>query len=167
MSHYLITGGCGFIGSHLADLLLERGHKVRVLDNLSTGKRENLSPAAELILGDVGDRAAVTQALLGVEGCFHLAAVASVAQCNRDWLGTHRTNLTGAITLFDCARVTGAQSAIPIVYASSAAVYGCMPASRPWCMACPPSACASSMSMVRGRIRGRPIRGSSRSSASG
>lgn len=124
MSLYLITGGCGFIGSHLADLLLEYGHKVRVLDDLSTGKRENLSPRAELLLGDVADRAVVEQALLGVDGCFHLAAVASVERCNRDWIGSHRTNLTGTITIFACARATMTRAAIPVVYASSAAVYG-------------------------------------------
>lgn len=65
----------------------------------------NLSPRAELLLGDVADRAVVEQALLGVDGCFHLAAVASVERCNRDWIGS-RTNLTGTITIFACARAT-------------------------------------------------------------
>ncbi len=127
MAHYLVTGGCGFIGSHLADLLLAGGHTVRVLDDLSTGKRENLSPQAELVLGDVADPEKVAQAMAGVDGCFHLAAVASVDRCNRDWLGTHRTNLTGTITIFDCARATAARPAIPVVYASSAAIYGDQP----------------------------------------
>lgn len=127
MAHYLITGGCGFIGSHLADLLLAKGHKVRVLDDLSTGKRENLSPQAQLIVGDVADSAAVREALDGVDGCFHLAAVASVERCNRDWLGTHRTNLTGFITILTAACPTAARAAIPVVYASSAAVYGDQP----------------------------------------
>ena len=129
MSTYLITGGCGFIGSHLADLLLTQGHKVRVLDNLSTGKRENLSTRAELVVGDVADRAAVGRAMTGVDGCFHLAAVASVERCNVDWIGSHRTNLTGTITVFDCARATADRAAIPVVYASSAAVYGDQPVS--------------------------------------
>ena len=124
MSHYLVTGGCGFIGSHLADSLLAKGHRVRVLDNLSTGKRENLSPQAELIVGDVADREAVEHSLKDVDGCFHLAAVASVERCNRDWLGTHRTNLTGTITILDAARKNDSRGAIPVVYASSAAVYG-------------------------------------------
>lgn len=127
MAHYLITGGCGFIGSHLADLLLARGHKVRVLDDLSTGKRENLNAAAELMVGDVADMVAVEKALAGVDGCFHLAAVASVERCNRDWLGTHRTNLTGTITILDGARPSTVRAAIPVVYASSAAVYGEQP----------------------------------------
>jgi UDP-glucose 4-epimerase len=124
MALYLVTGGAGFIGSHLADALLGQGHRVRVLDNLSTGKRENLDPSAELTVGDVADAAAVKAAMAGVDGCFHLAAVASVELGNRDWLGTHRTNLTGAITIFDAARRAQPDRTVPVVYASSAAVYG-------------------------------------------
>lgn len=127
MSHFLVTGGCGFIGSHLVDLILQEGHHVRVLDDLSTGKRENLAAAAELVLGDVTDRSLVQESLVGMDGCFHLAAVASVERCRQDWLGTHRTNQTGAITVFDCARATADRKAIPVVYASSAAVYGEQP----------------------------------------
>jgi UDP-glucose 4-epimerase len=132
MALYLVTGGAGFIGSHLADALLARGDRVRVLDNLSTGKRENLDPRATLVVGDVADAVAVAGAMDGVDGCFHLAAVASVELGNRDWLGTHRTNLTGAITIFDAARRaqsdgTRADRTVPVVYASSAAVYGDTP----------------------------------------
>jgi UDP-glucose 4-epimerase len=127
MALYLVTGGAGFIGSHLVDALLTRGDRVRVLDDLSTGKRENLDPAAELIVGDVADAACVAGAMQGVDGCFHLAAVASVELGNRDWLGTHRTNLTGAITVFDAARRARADRTVPVVYASSAAVYGDTP----------------------------------------
>jgi UDP-glucose 4-epimerase len=121
MGHYLVTGGCGFIGSHLVDSLLGDGHDVVVLDDLSSGRRENLDPRARLIVGDVADRAVTADAMAGVDGCFHLAAIASVARSNEDWLGTHRTNLTGAITLFDAARKP---VPVPVVYASSAAVYG-------------------------------------------
>jgi UDP-glucose 4-epimerase len=124
MALYLVTGGAGFIGSHLVDALLARGDAVRVLDDLSTGKRENLDPRAELTVGDVADAQAVAKAMDGVDGCFHLAAVASVELGNRDWLGTHRTNLTGAITVFDAARRAKAGTTVPVVYASSAAVYG-------------------------------------------
>ena len=127
MALYLVTGGAGFIGSHLVEALLARGDRVRVLDDLSTGKRENLGPAAELIVGDVADAACVAGATRGVDGCFHLAAVASVELGNRDWLGTHRTNLTGAITIFDAARRTQPDRTVPVVYASSAAVYGDTP----------------------------------------
>ena len=124
MALYLVTGGAGFIGSHLADALLVRGDQVRVLDNLTTGKRENLDPRAILTVGDVADAAVVAKAMDGVDGCFHLAAVASVELGNRDWLGTHRTNLTGAITVFDAARRARPDRTVPVVYASSAAVYG-------------------------------------------
>ncbi len=124
MALYLVTGGAGFIGSHLVDALLARGDAVRVLDDLSTGKRENLDPRAELTVGDVADAQAVATVMDGVDGCFHLAAIASVELGNRDWLGTHRTNLTGAITVFDAARRAKAAMTVPVVYASSAAVYG-------------------------------------------
>lgn len=124
MARYLVTGGCGFIGSHLVDALLARGDEVTVLDDLSTGKRENLDSRAVLVEGDVADKALVADAMSDADGCFHLAAVASVERGNRDWLGTHRTNLTGAITVFDAARPRSARGAIPVVYASSAAVYG-------------------------------------------
>jgi UDP-glucose 4-epimerase len=127
MALYLVTGGAGFIGSHLVEALLARGDRVRVLDDLSTGKRENLGPAVELIVGDVADAACVAGAMRGVDGCFHLAAVASVELGNRDWLGTHRTNLTGAITIFDAARRAQPDRTVPVVYASSAAVYGDTP----------------------------------------
>ena len=79
MVEYLITGGCGFVGSHLADALLARGDGVVVLDNLSTGKRANLAPAVRVIEGDVADPGAVARAIAGCAGVFHLAGIASVA----------------------------------------------------------------------------------------
>ena len=125
MSIYTITGGAGFIGSHLAEKLLDAGHSVRVLDNLSTGRRENIDPRCQFIQGDVTDRACVEAAMHGVDGCFHLAAIASVERGNQDWVATHRVNQTGAVTVFDVARSLGRDSStIPVVYASSAAVYG-------------------------------------------
>ena len=127
MGKYLVTGGCGFIGSHLAESLTRDGHDVRVLDDLSTGKRENLPASAELLIGDVADAACVRRAMDGVDGCFHLAAIASVERGNLDWLGTHAANLTGTIAVFDAARRQDA-AGIPVVYASSAAVYGDEPA---------------------------------------
>ncbi len=123
MAGYLVTGGCGFIGSHLADALVRSGHRVRILDNLSTGKRDNSPPAAELVIGDVTDRATVRRCAEGVDGIFHLAAVASVETSRRDWLGSHAVNLTGAINVFDAARRDG-RPGVKVVYASSAAVYG-------------------------------------------
>ncbi len=121
MPKILVTGGAGFIGSHLCDALLAAGHRVRVLDDLSTGKASNLDPRCELVVGDVADAAVALAAAEGTAGIFHLAAVASVARSNEDWLGTHRANLTGAIAVFDAARARGR---VPVVYASSAAIYG-------------------------------------------
>ncbi len=120
MATYLVTGGCGFIGSHLVDLLLRQGHRVRVLDDLSTGRTHNLAPEAELMIGDVADAAIVALAMKGVTGCFHLAATTGGQAAAEDWLDSHRTNLTGTLTVFDAAR----GRAVPVVYASSAAVYG-------------------------------------------
>jgi UDP-glucose 4-epimerase len=124
MSKYLVTGGCGFIGSHLVEMLLNEGHAVRVLDNLSTGQTAPISPVVEFILGDVADSGLMAEAIDGTDGCFHLAAVASVERCNNDWLGSHRTNSTGAVTVFSAARATARRAAVPVVFASSAAVYG-------------------------------------------
>jgi UDP-glucose 4-epimerase len=101
-----------------------RGNTVRVVDDLSTGKRENLPAKVELIVGDVTDRDVMRAAVKGIAGCFHLAAVASVQAGLTDWVGTHRTNLTGTITLFDALRDW---LRVPVVYASSAAVYGNCP----------------------------------------
>jgi UDP-glucose 4-epimerase len=121
---YLITGGCGFIGSHLAEALVAEGSRIRILDDLSTGTIANLPPAADLIEGDVADPDAIARAIEGVDGCFHLAAVASVERTTLEWLAAHRTNLTGTITVLDAARRAQSRGPIPVVYASSAAVYG-------------------------------------------
>ena len=121
---FLVTGGCGFIGSHLCDALLAAGHKVTVLDNLSTGHLENVPQGCRVMIGDVRDRTAVLEAMAGTDGCFHLAAIASVDKANRDWIGTHTANLTGTITALDVARRGTSGRPVPVVYASSAAVYG-------------------------------------------
>lgn len=130
MAHYLVTGGCGFIGSHLADALVAQGHRVRILDDLSSGRRENAPATAELIIGDVTIGTVVRRVMHDIDGVFHLAAVASVERSAIDWVATHTTNLTGAVTVFDAARRVGRGAPIPVVYASSAAVYG-NPASLP------------------------------------
>ncbi|MGA8757560.1 MAG: SDR family NAD(P)-dependent oxidoreductase [Stellaceae bacterium] len=124
MACYLVTGGAGFIGSHLVDALIGDGHSVRVLDNLTSGSLKNIPVKAVFIKGDITDPEVVAQALEGVDGCFHLAAIASVEQCKRDWLRTHQVNLTGAINVFDAVRRASTAGKLPIVYASSAAVYG-------------------------------------------
>src|ERR1700722_9026516 len=107
MSTYLVTGGAGFIGSHLCEALVARGDAVRVLDDLSTGSRDNLPGGVPLIEGDIADPAAVQAAVEGVDGAFHLAAIASVVRGVTDWLGAPRANLTGTVTLFDAIRRGG------------------------------------------------------------
>jgi UDP-glucose 4-epimerase len=123
-SRYLVTGGCGFIGSHLVDALLGQGHQVRILDNLTTGQREIAPAGAELVIGDVVDRAAVREALKKVDGVFHLAAVASMERSGADWAAASATNCLGCVTVLEAARHARDGEPVPVVYASSAAVYG-------------------------------------------
>src|SRR5947209_450668 len=104
MALFLVTGGCGFIGSHLCDALVRSGARVRVLDDLSTGSLHNVPEEVEVIVGDVADPNDVARVMSGVDGCFHLAAVASVERSSSHWLTTHRTNVTGAVAVFDAAR---------------------------------------------------------------
>nr|MBF6624850.1 NAD-dependent epimerase/dehydratase family protein [Stutzerimonas stutzeri] len=102
----LVTGGAGFIGSNLVDALLARGYSVRVLDNLSTGKRSNLpvDDRIELIEGDVADAQVVRYALQGCSAVVHLAAVASVQASVDDPVGTHQSNLVGTLNLCEAMR---------------------------------------------------------------
>jgi UDP-glucose 4-epimerase len=124
MAFYLVTGGCGFIGSHLCEALLGRGDSVRILDDLSTGLASNAPTGSVLLRGSVSDPEMVATALKDVAGCFHLAALASVERSTRDWFGAHRTNLSGAIAVFNAAQKLSRRRPVPVVYASSAAVYG-------------------------------------------
>lgn len=124
MAHYLVTGGAGFIGSHLVDDLIEDGHRVRVLDNLSTGERDNVHPDAELVVGDIRNRRVVQDVCSDVDGIFHLAAVASVEKSVEDWRGSHAVNLSATVTLFDAASRRPDGRKPKVVYASSAAIYG-------------------------------------------
>ena len=122
MAHYLVTGGCGFIGSHLVDALIAANHTVRVVDNLSTGHVKNISGDVELIVGDLRHSSVIDKVVMGVDGIFHLAAVASITRCNEHWLDCHQVNQGAMVALFDACRRLDAS--LPIVYASSAAVYG-------------------------------------------
>jgi UDP-glucose 4-epimerase len=124
MACILVTGGAGFIGSHLVDALLHKGHSVRVLDDLSSGNRENLPDKIEFINGDITNPVVIEQAFDGIDACFHLAAIASVVRSSCEWPRTHQVNLTGTINIFEQARRLRDRREIPVVYASTAAVYG-------------------------------------------
>ena len=100
--HVSCYRAAGFIGSHLVDSLLAAGHSVRGLDDLSTGRMENLDKRCTLVRGDVAQPGIVGTAMHGVDGCFHLAAVASVQRGNEDWVGTHRVNQTGTVRRSGC-----------------------------------------------------------------
>ncbi|MEK1909959.1 MAG: NAD-dependent epimerase/dehydratase family protein [Pseudomonas chlororaphis] len=120
----LITGGAGFIGSHLTDALLAKGYSVRILDDLSTGKTGNLpldNPRVELIEGDVADAALVARAMSGCRAVAHLAAVASVQASVDDPVRTHQSNFIGTLNVCEAMRQAGVKR---VLFASSAAVYG-------------------------------------------
>jgi UDP-glucose 4-epimerase len=125
----LVTGGAGFIGSHIVQTLLQDGHTVRILDNFSTGKRENIEElvqrfnghSLEVQEGDVRNASDVGQAVRGVEVLFHEAAFVSVPQSMDEPQACFDVNITGTSLLFDAARRAGVRRA---VVASSAAVYG-------------------------------------------
>ncbi len=122
----LVTGGAGFIGSHLVEALLARGDRVRVLDGLSSGRREFLPEhdALELLVGDVRDSQALTLALDGVETVFHEAALRSVPRSVKDPYSYHDVNVTGTMRLLLAARDAGVRR---LVFASSSSVYGDQP----------------------------------------
>src|SRR5438034_1474461 len=126
-SLFLVTGGAGFIGSHVAERLLAEGHRVRVLDNFSTGSRANLDFAKgnrrlEIIRGDLKNLATVARAVRGVAAVFHQAAMRSVPRSVADPLGAHASNATGTLHLLVAA---ARQKKRPrVVYASSSSVYG-------------------------------------------
>ena len=117
----LVTGGCGFIGSHVVDALVRDGCEVAVLDDLSTGNAEHLNPAAELVEGDVADAEAVREAAAGAAWVFHLAALPRVQQSVDDPIGTHAVNVNGTLNVLQAAREHGAER---VVVSSSSSVYG-------------------------------------------
>lgn len=125
MPAVLITGGAGFIGSHLTEELLRKGYKVRVLDNFSTGKPENLShlktESLEVIEGDVRDKTSVRKAVKGVDFVFHLAALTSVPFSFKNPLLCEEINVLGSLNLVETALEASVQK---IVFPSSSAVYG-------------------------------------------
>lgn len=124
MARCLVTGGCGFIGSHIVSALVARGDQVRVLDDLSTGYERNLADVkneVELIQGSICDAASVAKAVSGVDTVFHQAALASVPRSVADPLTSHAVCVTGTVNVLNEARQAGVRR---VVYAASSAAYG-------------------------------------------
>ncbi len=120
----LVTGGAGFIGSHLVDALIARGDSVRILDNFSTGSMDNVNAAAELVQGDVSDWETVRTAVTDCDLVFHEAALVSVPYSIENPTLNHETNVTGTFNVFEAARQEEIRR---VVYATSSAVYGNRP----------------------------------------
>ncbi len=126
-ARYLVTGGAGFIGSNLVRHLLARGETVRVLDNFSTGRRENLEELAdriEVVEGDLRVDDDVRRAMAGVQYVLHLGALGSVSRSVQDPMTTHEVNATGTLRVFIAAREAGVER---VVFSSSSSVYGNTP----------------------------------------
>jgi nucleoside-diphosphate-sugar epimerase len=129
MSYALVTGGAGFIGSHLTEALLREGHRVRVLDDFSTGKKENLIfdkeyPALEMIEGDIRHLAVCQKAMKDIEYVFHQAALPSVQRSVEDPLGSNAVNAGGTLNILFSAREEAVKR---VIYASSSSIYGDTP----------------------------------------
>jgi nucleoside-diphosphate-sugar epimerase len=122
--NYLVTGGAGFIGSHIIERLVHDGHSVRVLDDFSAGKEENLAPfmdKIELVRGDIRNTEVVREVMKDIEVVFHEAALGSVPRSVADPQTTHDVNITGTLNILLAARDAGVRR---VVYASSSSVYG-------------------------------------------
>ena len=126
---FLVTGGVGFIGSHVVERLLRDGHRVRVLDNFSSGTQENLAfgrgkPRLEVVEGDIREFSATLAAVRGVEVIFHQAAMRWVPRSIDDPIGANENNVTGTLNILRAAREAGVRR---VVYASSSSIYGARP----------------------------------------
>ncbi len=124
MANVLVTGGAGFIASHISSALVKRGDNVRVLDNLSMGFKHNLQPGVEFIEGDVADEAMTAKAMRGIELVFHQAALASVPMSLEKPLATHHACVTGTVNVLNQAVKAGVRR---VVYAASSSAYGDRP----------------------------------------
>jgi nucleoside-diphosphate-sugar epimerase len=126
MAHYLVTGGAGFIGSHLAEELVRRGERVRVVDSLITGKRQNLAhlPQVEFMEGDLADPAVAQRAVAGVDYVLHQAAIPSVPRSVKDPVTSNRANVDASLNVLVAARDAGVKR---LVYAGSSSAYGNTP----------------------------------------
>ena len=117
----VVTGGCGFIGSHLVDRLLHLGHEVAALDDLSTGEKSRLNPAAACLAGSITDIDTVISATESADWVFHTAAWARIPRSVADPVGTHHVNVTGTLNVLQAARLNGVSR---VVNSSSSSVYG-------------------------------------------
>src|SRR4051794_37049297 len=126
MANYLVTGGAGFIGSHLTEELLRRGHRVRVADSLITGKRSNLEhlSGVELVEGDLAEPGVAERAVKGIEYVLHQAAIPSVPRSVTDPIASNRANVTATVNVLVAARDAGVKR---LVYAGSSSAYGNTP----------------------------------------
>jgi len=126
MSSYLVTGGAGFIGSHLSEELVRQGERVRVVDSFITGKRDNLKhiPGVELIEGDLADLAVAQRAVAGVDYVLHQAAIPSVPRSVQDPITSNRANIDASLNVLVAARDAGVRR---LVYAGSSSAYGDTP----------------------------------------
>src|SRR5262245_57782922 len=127
MAHYLVTGGAGFIGSHLSEELVRRGQRVRVVDSLITGKRENLAhiEGVEFIHGALAELDVARRAVEGVDYVLHQAAIASVPRSVEDPITSNRANIDASLNLLVAARDAKVKR---VVYAGSSSAYGNTPA---------------------------------------
>jgi nucleoside-diphosphate-sugar epimerase len=122
--NYLVTGGAGFIGSNIVEELVNRGEDVRVLDNFSTGKRENLTPfqnKIELVEGDIRSSHIVKQAVEGIDIILHQAALPSVPRSINDPITSNEVNVGGTLNILEAGRDANVQR---VVFASSSSIYG-------------------------------------------
>jgi len=117
----LVTGGAGFIGSHVVEHLVEQGNGVRIVDSMVTGRPENIHPKAEVVEADIRDGSAMDKACAGMDYVFHLAALPRIQPSFEDPQGYEEVNVVGAIRVFNAARKAGVKK---LVYSSSSAVYG-------------------------------------------
>jgi UDP-glucose 4-epimerase len=119
--HYLVTGGAGFIGSHLATRLLRDGHRVRVIDNLSSGKRERVPEGAEFILADFTDLEAIKPHMKDIDGIFHVGALPRIPFSIEHPIESAKANIFGTLTVLTAARDAGVKR---VVYSASSSAYG-------------------------------------------
>lgn len=126
MASFLVTGGAGFIGSHLAEALVLRGHRVRVVDSLVTGRRENLAhlPEVELVVADLAEPGVAAEVVRGCEYVLHQAAIPSVPRSVQDPVASHRANVDATLNVLVAARDSGVRR---VVYAGSSSVHGDTP----------------------------------------